>query len=82
MSHSPIRPRQGCDLPVTIDNYSKVESRQEMGFKLNTFMNTVTGDPHSTILMAGEASPVFRKTKNSKNRHARTAKNPYTVEVN
>jgi hypothetical protein len=86
-THEPMRIRQGLNLPATIDDYANVESRQEMGFKLNTFLNTVTGDPHVSIEMTDQnIVPRQRDIANyiksaPKNLHARTAKNAYRVEV-
>jgi hypothetical protein len=87
LANDPMRPRQGCDIPASIDNYAKVESRQEMGYKLNTFLGTVTGSPHINILLSGKkfGPPRTRDTDSftlsPKHNHLRTALSPYRTEV-
>jgi hypothetical protein len=89
VSHSPMRPRQGDLNPFRLDNYAKVESRQEMGYKLSTFLGTITGDPHIAINAESESGPIRDRSvvspnaKNWKktNQTFRTAHNPYTKEV-
>ena len=87
MTNPSMRIRQGVNLPASIDNYSKVESRQEMGYKLNTFLGTVTGNPHIRVLMQGRnvanrnRDISFYGGMAPKNLHLRTAHRPYRTEV-
>lgn len=83
--NDPVRPRTGVDLR---DNYTKTESRQEMGQRLKGFMGTVSGNVHYGIVMGGYAPN--RRVRNTTpidglpargGNHARTAQNPYRVEV-
>lgn len=57
----------------------KIEDRQQMGFRLASYMGTITCDPHADVLMNGEPDTVRIRDYKSSGNYGRNARTPYKI---